>query len=264
LHFPKTPADAVRAVVREINEYRPDVLAIAGDMGESLADTEACLALFRTVRCPVLVLAGNHDLFANGESSQRLWEERLPEAVRRLGYHWLEGRAFVKHGVAVLGTIAWYDYSAADPTIQASAQTFAREKRYFTHDHRIDWKWTDIEFADRISRRFLGELDRLEADPSVSQIVVVTHVPVLECQIPRKPANRDWGFANAFFGNLTLGKEVLGRRKVSGVISGHTHVGREEQVRLPDGRRIDVRVVGSKYGDPKWVGVALGSHEPCS
>ena len=52
----------------------------------------------------------------------------------------------------------------------------------------------------------------------------------------RKPNNRDWGFSNAYFGNLTLGAQVLERQKVSHVISGHTHVGRNAHLRLADGR----------------------------
>ncbi len=42
----------------------------------------------------------------------------------------------------------------------------------------------------------------------------------------RKPDDFDWGFSNAYFGNLTLGRQVLETsKKVQAVVSGHTHIG---------------------------------------
>jgi hypothetical protein len=39
----------------------------------------------------------------------------------------------------------------------------------------------------------------------------------------RKPDDFDWGFSNAYFGNLTLGRQVLETsKKVQAVVSGHT------------------------------------------
>jgi hypothetical protein len=43
--------------------------------------------------------------------------------------------------------------------------------------------WTDPEFAARVGQDFLGMLDRLEADAAVREVVVLTHVPVLHCQL---------------------------------------------------------------------------------
>jgi predicted phosphohydrolase len=210
------------------------------------------------VGCPILVVAGNHDLWKRDASSRRLWQELLPERTRRTGCIWLEGDAFIHGGVAVAGTIAWYDYSAADPSIEASPQTFASEKRYFNLDAAlIDWEWSDPEFAALVAGPFLATLDRLEADPAVRQTVVVTHVPLLECQMCRKPDDRDWGFSNAYFGNLTLGEQVLRRRKVTHVVSGHTHVARQGRVATADGRGVEAWVIDSHYGRPGWLGLTL-------
>jgi hypothetical protein len=46
--------------------------------------------------------------------------EMLPKAVRDAGAVWLEGDAIVHGEIAVAGTIAWYDYSAADDGIRES------------------------------------------------------------------------------------------------------------------------------------------------
>jgi 3',5'-cyclic AMP phosphodiesterase CpdA len=283
LHVPITPTTAITEIARAVAEFSPDALIVAGDVAESITDLEACLSVWKEyVPCPIWVLPGNHDLWARrarrlkgweqqllaeaglgaGQaaliSSVELWREALPKTVEHMGCRWLEGTAFLHDGVAMAGTIAWYDYSGADPTIQATPRDFAREKRYFNMDaDMIDWPWSDAEFADQVAAPFLATLDRLEADPTVRQVVVVTHVPLLECQMCRKPNNRDWGFSNAYFGNLTLGAQVLERKKVSHVISGHTHVGRDARLTLADGRSIEVHVLASEYGRPKWLGLTI-------
>jgi 3',5'-cyclic AMP phosphodiesterase CpdA len=261
LHLPITPAERVAALAREMADFTPDAVVLAGDLAESLADLERCLELFtQRCTCPVWVIPGNHDLWVRRTSDSReLWLKKLPQAVARAGCRWLEGSAFVLHGTAVAGTIAWYDYSAADPTVQASALTFAQEKYNFHPDALlIDWEWSDPEFADLVAAPFLAALDRLEGDPAVRRIVVITHVPLVEGQMHRDPANRDWSFANAYFGNLTLGHKVLRRRKVSHIISGHTHVGRHCQVERPEAPPVEAHVLPSEYENPSWLGLTLG------
>ena len=257
LHLPKTPAVVIEGLVVDMAAYDPDAAVLAGDLGESSDDFEPCLSLFRKLACPVLVLAGNHDVFPGRAGSRQLWQYVLPETVRRLGFHWLEGKPFVHGDVAVGGTVAWYDYSAADPAVRASPQDFAREKRYFSPDGRIDWPWTDQEFAALVGEDFLGVLDRLEADPAVRRVVAVTHMPILDCQLLPWPGNPDWGFMRAYFGNLAVGREVVRRGKVTHVVSGHTHKGYEGRLPLSGGREIEVRVVGRAEGRPGWVPLAV-------
>jgi 3',5'-cyclic AMP phosphodiesterase CpdA len=259
LHLPITPSTAIAGVAREIDALGADALVVAGDVAESLKDLERCLAILRGLTsCPVWVLAGNHDLWNRDAGSRSKWERLLPEGVAQAGCRWLEGNAFTMGDVAVAGTIGWYDYSAADPSIKASADVFAREKRHFNMDaYLIDWPWTDPEFAALVAGPFLATLDRLEADPAVRQTVVVTHVPLLECQMCRRPDDHDWGFSNAYFGNLTLGAQVLARKKVTHIISGHTHVGREGTVQCEDGRLVQARVLPSDYHHPAYWDVLL-------
>src|SRR5262249_39528513 len=126
LHLPKTPAAVIEGVIAEIAGFAPTAVVLGGDLGEAANDFQPCLHLFSRRTCPLLVVAGNHDVFPDRVGSHSLWEEILPDTVRRLGFHWLEGEPFVHDGVAVAGTIAWYDYSAADPVLQATPQDFAR------------------------------------------------------------------------------------------------------------------------------------------
>ncbi len=261
LHLPITPALTIADLLREVEAHAPDALVIAGDIGESLREIERCLAMARElVSCPVLVVAGNHDLWKRGASSRQLWEKLLPKAVQQAGCVWLEGEAVVLNGVAVVGTIAWYDYSAVDPAIRATPEVFAAQKVNYNMDAvMIDWEWTDPAFAARVAGPFLATLDRLEADPAVHHVVVATHVPLLECQMCRKPHDPTWGFSNAYFGNLMLGRQVLARRKVTHVFSGHTHVSREGTAARENGPAVEARVIPSEYGRPAWLLVTVES-----
>jgi hypothetical protein len=260
LHLGITTEATLRALAHEVAAFAPDAFILAGDLTEQTADLGRCLAAVHAgLSCPVWVIPGNHDLWVRrGCDSRALWTERMPRLVAEAGCHWLEGTSFVIRGLGVAGTIAWYDYSAADPQIEASTLTFAQQKYNFNPDAlMIDWEWTDPEFAENAAGPFLAALDRLEKDPAVRRVVVVTHMPLFEGQMCRRPENHDWAFSNAYFGNLTLGQKVLARRKVTHVLSGHTHIGRDCQIARPDGAPIEAHVLPSDYEKPAWMGLTL-------
>jgi 3',5'-cyclic AMP phosphodiesterase CpdA len=260
LHLPITKDETIASLAREVRDFAPDALIVAGDLGESLADGKRCLQLIREqVSAPIWVLAGNHDVWARPPyDSRKLFLEQFPATVRACGCQYLEGTSFVLKGVAVAGTIAWYDYSAADPIVKATAMQFAQQKFHHNADAlRIDWEWSDPEFAERVSVPFLSQLDHLESDPAVKRIVVATHVPLVEGQIHRRAGDERWAFSNAYFGNLTLGRKMLGRRKVSHLISGHTHRGKQGVAERKDMAAVETHVLASDYEKPAWLGLTV-------
>lgn len=262
LHLPITKEEPIAALGREVQTFAPQAFIVAGDVGESLVDVKRGLQLLREqVRCPIWVLAGNHDVWAKPpHDSRQLWSEHVPATVRATGCQWLEGTAFVLDGVAVAGTIAWYDYSAADPTVKASRLEFAQQKFHYNADAlRIDWEWSDPEFAERVSVAFLTQLDHLDSDPSVRRVVVATHVPLVEEQMHRNPSDPRWAFSNAYFGNLSLGGKVMAHRKVSHIVSGHTHIGKHSVVERKEGPAVEVHVVASDYEKPGWLELSISS-----
>lgn len=258
LHREMTPEDDLRALVVRIAAERPDLTVLAGDLGTPLEQFVACLACFAEVPGVVAVLAGNHDVWAvQGRHSQALWERDLPAATRDADMLWLEETEWLRDGVAVVGSMAWYDYSAVDPTIQTyPPDHFARVKADYNNDARfIDWPWSDQEMAAHLGDTLTARLMRLEADPTVRGVLVVNHVPVFEAQMVRRPHDPRWGFSNAYFGNLTLGWRLLSARKLRAVVSSHTHVGRSgyvERADLPDDP-LPVAVISSDYGAPGYV-----------
>lgn len=267
LHLGITKEEHLRQLAERIEAEQPDLTVLAGDIGEGLHNFTACLSLFANLPGTVAVLAGNHDVWARGHHSQNLWERHLPEATRDAGMLWLEDDTWRQNGVAVIGSIAWYNYSAVDPTIPPHPPAyFTSQKRNYNLDAKyVDWPWTDGEFATRVGDALVARLTELETDSNISSIIAVTHVPLFDVQMARKPADPRWGFSNAYFGNLTLGHRILQSNKLRVVVSGHTHVGRNGLVTRPDVSNlppISVSVLASDYNNPAYqVLVARGIHE---
>src|SRR5262249_49433846 len=143
------------------------------------------------------------------------------------GATWLEEEIVRVGDVAIVGSIAWYDYSAVDPGITLSPDDIGKMKHHLNNDSTwIDWERDDREFAAERGAALGERLKEAARDPKVRAILVVTHVPILEEQIERRPKDQLWGVSNAYFGNLTLGAALIGEPKVSAVVSGHTHFGR--------------------------------------
>lgn len=256
LYFGVTPTDRLERLAREMAASAPDAAVLAGDLAEALPDFVRCLKVFRAaMTCPVYVLAGDRDFWARPPyDSRRLWTELIPEAVGKNGCQYLEGGSFVTGGVAVAGTVAWYDYSSATAAGMVSDLEFAQQKYLHNADAlRIDWEWSDPEFAGRCAAQLLAELDHLEQDATVRRTVVVTHFPILEAQMPRDTVK---GLASAYLGNLTLGKRVLERRKVSHVVSGHVRLNRECAVEREAGR-VEARVLPGDYDRPAWTALLV-------
>jgi predicted phosphohydrolase len=239
----------LKQFIEELAAFEPDCLAVAGDIGEGIAGFDKMLTIFDQLSCPRLIVTGNHDLWSNtGKDSRELWETVLPDLTRSHGAIWLEGENWIKDGIGICGTNGWYDYSAHDPSLPYTEQQYAALKdSYIVDGHRMR-HWNDIEFANQIGDAFEKRLALLDANPTVREILVVTHVPAFEEGIARKHGNHDWNFSNAYFGNLTLGQRILKFPRVRRVISGHTHVGKTAQI-----GKIDMHVLPSDYGRPAYL-----------
>ena len=174
------------------------------------------------------------------------------------GLCWLERAPLIVGRVGIIGTMAWYDYSAADPALIVPDNYYAAIKGRISNDaHWIDWSWSDVEVARILRDRLVDQLDRLDRNPLVDRIMVVTHVPLFEEQLLRNPDNFAWSVANAYFGNLETGRVVSAFPKVRVVVSGHLHTTRTAVVRRRRSPDIQTLVIGSDYGDPAWVQIDL-------
>lgn len=256
LHLEYTGVETIRRLVAGISRDEPDLVILAGDLGNPEHLFEQCLATFLPLSCPVAVLSGNHDIWAYpGATSISLYEEVLPAITRSLGYHWLERDPMViPGGIGIAGNIGWYDYSFQEPKYQSTLEEVIRRKADYAMDAlKVDWEYSDLEFADLCRQRLIDQITKLEADPSVRRILVVTHVPLMESQVDRRPDDADWSLGNPYFAHLTLGSEVLKFPKVRWVVSGHTHVEMNGIAEREGLEPVATAVIPSDYGRPRWV-----------
>lgn len=255
LHLGITTAHELRALAERIAAEQPDLTVLAGDIGEGLMNIRACLRLFENLPGQVAVLMGNHDLWRHGYDSQKLWDELLPGAVRDAGMIWLEDATWMRDDIAVVGSIAWYDYSGVDPVVPPyPPEWFAAYKAQYNPDAiYINWKWSDLAAAQMLGDALMERMRALEDNPAVRAVMVVTHVPLYRVQMFYKPGDLRWGTGSAYFGNMTLGERLLPLRKLRRVISGHTHIGREGTVARPDMPPLPVSVVDSDYHHPVYL-----------
>lgn len=254
---PLTEPGKIEALAQEIVLESPDLLVLAGDLGHSLDHFERCLDCFSARTFPLAVVAGNHDVWRDrqrGLSSLELWRVQLPLAVHRAGGLWLEEESFEMNGVAVVGSMAWYDYSAIDPQFaDRPLDHLVAFKRLVSADaHWIDWSFSDIDLATTLRRSLVERCRDAASKETVHSLVVVTHVPVLEEQMVRKPDDDTWGLSNAYFGHLTAGAELLGEPKLRAVVSGHTHVGKKARVERAGLDAVDAVVIDSDYERPGY------------
>jgi hypothetical protein len=260
LHLGITTEEELRALAEQMAGEQPDLTILAGDIGEGLANVRDCMRLFEHLPGQVAVLMGNHDLWARGYDSQELWDRMLPAAVRDSGMIWLEETTWQRDGVAIVGSMAWYDYTAVDPIVPPHApEWFAKNKGQYNYDaHFINWEWSDPAFAQMLGDALVKRVQALEDDPDVAAVLVVTHVPLYHVQMAYKPGDLRWGTGSAYFGNITLGDRLLPLRKVRRVISGHTHIGREGVVERPNLPPLPVSVIASDYNSPVFLAVESG------
>jgi predicted phosphohydrolase len=253
IHYHPLWIPALKRLAWRVQDERPDCFILAGDVGHPFYNFEHGLTLFSDLTCPRLALAGNHDVWSSQYNSQSLWDQHLEEAARAAGFVWLDRENFRLGSLGICGTLGWYDYSAQEPFLAIEDRDYYVNKGMFNNDgNNVDWTHTDQEFAAQIVGQFSARLAVLCQDATISQVLVVTHVPPFAENLVHKPDNMTWSFNNAFAGNLTLGQTIVRCPKVSHVVSGHTHHGGHWLIAAPQGA-IESYVVGSDYGRPAYV-----------
>lgn len=247
--------DGAGALIERINREPFDVLLVVGDVGNGDDDTlERSLERFNFAG-PRLFVPGNHELWTRRGDSLRLHDEELPRRVRSTGWHWLPGGPFVRDGIAIVGSLGWYDYSfAADylgvprrfyeakvspgaaRALQARPDLFERADDIPEAAMNVVARWNDGRFVrlpmsdEAFCERLLGQLAAdLDAVESAGRVVAaIHHVPFRELLPPlRMPT---WDFAHAFLGSPRFGELLRSKRNVTHVVCGHSHFAAEATI----------------------------------
>lgn len=266
LHYGITTEDQIEKIASEMSQGLFDVIAILGDVGESLNAVGRfgeVLGAFNKYFPDFpperkLVLAGNHDLWrTRGQfmSSLDLYEDILPQQAKEHGWIWMRDTPMVypDNGVGIAGNIGWCDYSASDITGASHLDIKRMKYRYVADARYMDSGWDDLTFSDQCREEVLSQLETLRLDSRVYQTILLTHHPIHPVQRVRLPD--DVLGVDPFFYNFGLGDAIFNSKKdykVSQVISGHTHRGLGDTGSY---KGTFFHVVPSDYNDPKFISV---------
>jgi predicted phosphohydrolase len=238
---------ATRLLADALKADPPDLLILAGDVGAG-DHFAGCLELFADLPGLKAVVPGNHDIWVMPDDprgdSLDLYRDRLPDVSRRFGFHYLDAGPLILpgSGLAVAGTMNWYDYSWSIDRLPAAAPDYEerlRTKRFTRgrlNDARfVRWPHTDPSFTREIVETFGRHLD--EALARADRVIVVTHHPTFHGLSFPEPGDREmpppldrllW---EAFAGNRAI-EELLERHadRIAFAFCGHTHRARENRL----------------------------------
>lgn len=230
----------------------PDVLVLAGDVGAG-KDFAECLARFADLPCRKALVPGNHDIWVTDDDqrgdSLTVYQQALPQTCLSQGFHYLDGGPLLlpEAGLALVGTMNWYDYSWSLDRLRACLPDWEerlRTKRFSRGRHNdarfIRWPLNDVLFTAQVVAAFERHLQA--ALHEVGWAIIVTHHPPffgLNYPAERAEATPDRLLWEAFSGNQAL-EELLKRYAVyiPFAFCGHTHRERENKLGLIRGYNV--------------------------
>jgi 3',5'-cyclic AMP phosphodiesterase CpdA len=243
LHWGIRPAgdEATRLLVSFLEAEPPDVLILAGDVGAG-DDFGPCLKLFERLPSRKALVPGNHDLWVRADDprgdSLAVYREHLPAVCAAHGFHYLDAGPLLlpDHGLALVGSVNWYDYSWSLDALRRlfpGEEGRLRTKRFTRGRHNdanfVRWPIDDATFTADVVAALGGHLQ--SALEVVPRAVVVTHHPPyygLTFPRPESPVDLDGLLWDAFSGNRAL-EDLLRQHesRIAFAFCGHTHRARE-------------------------------------
>lgn len=275
LHYDIARSKApTEALARQMCAAGGDVLLLVGDSaGADLAALDACLALFEEFRGARLATAGNHELWTRGGDSLHRYENEVAEVCSRRGFHYLDAAPYRADGVAIVGSVGWYDYSFRTAAMKVPLRFYqhkiapgaaARLVEYEhlaahaddvpVHARDLSTRWmdgvrvrlgmSDVQFTHYLTEKLRRHLDHVH-EAAGRVVAAVHHLPFYE--LAPHSVLPNFEFAAAFFGSELLGEALLDYPKISHVYCGHTH--RYARCRR---RHIECVCIGSTYQEKRY------------
>lgn len=219
---------------------KPDVLLVCGDVADTVIGKELlakCLDTYRNPHGASLFVTGNHDVwyrkrvgyfegfpvfegvgFDDAEEKYH-WHGR--EADRH-GWTFLKDEPWELDGVWFLGNMGWYDFSSAPPELGMTPERYEAQRRFsdyvaMGYDSGPD-QTPMLSFCSRRMDELKVAASKLPHYRRRNGLVVATHVvgfPELMGPI------RD--YYSAFFGNYSIGEDVVRGLSPDYYCCGHTH-----------------------------------------
>jgi predicted phosphohydrolase len=254
LHWGIRPAGdaATELLLEHLRAEPPDVLVLAGDIGAGGAFA-TCLERFAPLPCRKALIPGNHDLWVESDDprgdSLQVYREWLPRLCAEYGFHYLDaGPLYLEEaGLALCGSVNWYDYSWSLETLKRRVPDWEerlRSKRFSRGRHNdarfIRWPLDDERFTALVVAALEQRIE--EALTRLERVIVTTHhPPFYALSFPRllPPVTADGLLWDAFTGNRRLESYLESRaERIPFAFCGHTHRAREGRLSATHGYNI--------------------------
>ncbi len=98
------------------DEYRDDVLILAGDVADSPRLLAWCLSALTKRFKKVMFVPGNHDLWVIREGREKNSLQKFDDVCRVVESTGASMQAFHEQGVSIIPLLGWYDYSFGEPS----------------------------------------------------------------------------------------------------------------------------------------------------
>jgi predicted phosphodiesterase len=221
-----------------------EIAIVAGDIGGMLHNAVAVVARI-TAGLPTIIVAGNHDYYADGPSPRptmaQILDRARDAASRHAHMHILECDAVVIEGVRFLGTTLWTDgWTAARDRLWSPRAAFAEIEKGMNDYRKIRTGPTTrhrLRLRDTrgIHERSVAWLRSAMAETSDEPTVVVTH------HGPDPGSGSDGEMASAYWSDL---RELIAEGRPDVWVHGHTHKFRDDVVS-------ETRMVSNPLGYPR-------------
>lgn len=252
LHLDLASPRAFDALVKSVQEKRPDLLLIAGDFAESHSLQPILLRLARKIERPLYFVLGNHDFYGSSLAQVRRETGALCQGQPLLHYLTALDVVPLDASTALIGHDGWADALAGD--------FMASPVELRDHNEIIDFR--GLKKPDRYQRLVkLGAEAAYEVEQklqtafkSYSKVILVTHVPpfVEGARYEDKPSNADFAphFVAHQMGQMLMRVMQAHPEKSLLVLSGHAHHAADEWP-LPN---LHCLTGHADYGNPQLQG----------
>lgn len=205
------------------------IAVVAGDISNDPDTTILELERIAAHYEHVLFVDGNHEHYDNRDDTRRR-PNRMPEWV--YAYLWSNFKdhpniTYLGSGTTpkIIGTTAfvgansWYDFNWGYIKQETCIENWYG-KMNDSYWANIDHGWVLSE-TERQTQNIINTVDRLNDDPSITDIVLVSHTVPIECGVYNHPTNMTWNSLNGCYLNSQM--RFAHKGKVRAHCFGHTH-----------------------------------------
>ena len=227
IHLNFLKSEEIYLFFKKINESRPDIILITGDIGESNSIIHYLQMFEEHFDIPIYFVLGNHDYY-HGSISQ-VNNEIKTFTINSSNLHWLDNSNIIKlsENTSLIGHSSWADGQFGN----------YNDSNVMLNDYVLIDEFKSLSKAERLykmrqlAQEAANHLDKLlsQALELSEHIICLTHAPPFKeaCWHNGQISNSEWlpHFSCKAVGDILLKYMSQNKEKQMTVLCGHTHSG---------------------------------------